>query len=94
MAGPGRAGDPGRKRIAAALGAVNAVLSVVALGQVVTNLDRPAERRRLCRRGGLGVYLGVVADGRFAGDPVEYRVVVPGDGSRACRRNCGPAAGR
>ena len=32
----------GRKRIAAALGAVNAVISVVALGQVVTNLDRPA----------------------------------------------------
>jgi hypothetical protein len=27
------------------------------------------------------VYLGVVADERFAADPVEYRVVVPGDGA-------------
>ncbi|HEX5810935.1 MAG TPA: DUF5698 domain-containing protein [Pseudonocardia sp.] len=67
----------GRKRIAAALGAVNAVISVVALGQVVTNLDRPANVVGYA----VGVYLGVVADGRFAGDPVEYRVVLPGDGA-------------
>src|SRR5215212_1454588 len=64
----------GRKR-------VNAVLSVVALGQVVTNLDRPANVAGYAVGVALGVYLGVVADGRFAGDPVEHRVVVPGDGS-------------
>ena len=80
----------GRKRIAAALGAVNAVISVVALGQVVTNLDRPANVVGYAVGVAVGVYLGVVADGRFAGDPVEYRVVLPGDGAapaaelRAC----------
>src|SRR5512133_1486993 len=66
----------GRKRIAAALGAVNAVISVVALGQVVTNLDRPANVVGYAVGVAVGVYLGVVADGRFAGDPVEYRVVL------------------
>ena len=71
----------GRKRIAAVLGAVNAVLSVVALGQVVTNLDRPANVAGYAVGVALGVYLGVVVDGRFAGDPVEYRVVLPGDGA-------------
>ena len=71
----------GRKRIAAALGAVNAVISVVALGQVVTNLDRPANIVGYAVGVAVGVYLGVVADGRFAGDPVEYRVVLPGDGA-------------
>ena len=45
----------GRKRVAAALGAVNAVLSVVALGQVVTNLDRPANVAGYA----VGVALGV-----------------------------------
>ena len=70
----------GRKRIAAALGAVNAVISVVALGQVVTNLDRPANVVGYAIGVAVGVYLGVVADGRFAGDPVEYRVVLSGDG--------------
>ena len=69
----------GRKRIAAALGAVNAVISVVALGQVVTNLDRPANVVGYAIGVAVGVYLGVVADGQFAGDPVEYRVVLPGD---------------
>ena len=71
----------GRKRIAAVLGAVNAVMSVVALGQVVTNLDRPANIAGYALGVAVGVYLGVVADGRFAGDPVEYRVVLPGDGA-------------
>ena len=71
----------GRKRIAAGLGAVNAVISVVALGQVVTNLDRPANVVGYAVGVAVGVYLGVVADGRFAGDPVEYRVVLPGDGA-------------
>ncbi len=71
----------GRKRIAAALGAVNAVLSVVAISQVVTNLDRPANVVGYAAGVALGVYLGVVVDGRFAGDPVEYRVVLSGDGT-------------
>lgn len=72
----------GRKRVAAALGAVNAVLSVVAISQVVTNLDRPANVAGYAIGVAVGVHLGVVVDGRFAGDPVEYRVVLPGDGTR------------
>jgi uncharacterized protein YebE (UPF0316 family) len=71
----------GRKRVAAVLGAVNAVISVVALGQVVTHLDRPANIAGYAVGVAVGVYVGVVADGRFAGDPVEYRVVLPGDGA-------------
>ncbi len=71
----------GRKRIAAVLGAVNAVMSVVALGQVVTNLDRPANVAGYALGVAVGVYLGVVVDGRFAGDPVEFRVVLSGDGA-------------
>lgn len=70
----------GRKRIAAVLGAVNAVISVVALGQVVTNLDRPANVAGYALGVAVGVYLGVAVDGRLAGDPVEHRVVLPGDG--------------
>jgi uncharacterized protein YebE (UPF0316 family) len=73
----------GRKRIAAGLGAVNAVLSVVALAQVVTNLDRPANVAGYAVGVAAGVYLGVVADGRLAGDPVEHRVVLSGDGVQA-----------
>jgi uncharacterized protein YebE (UPF0316 family) len=73
----------GRKQIAAVLGAVNAVISVVALGQVVTNLDRPANIAGYALGVAVGVYLGVAVDGRFAGDPVEYRVVLPGDGTRS-----------
>ena len=71
----------GRKRVAAGLGAVNAVLSVVAISQVVTNLDRPANIAGYAVGVAIGVYLGVVVDGRFAGDPVEYRIVLSGDGS-------------
>lgn len=71
----------GRKRVAAALGAVNAVISVVALAQVLTNLDRPGNVAGYAVGVAIGVYLGCVADERFAGDPVEYRVVVPGDGA-------------
>ena len=52
----------GRKRSAAALGAVNAVMSVVALGQVVTHLDRPANVAGYAVGVALGVYLGVVVD--------------------------------
>jgi len=69
----------GRKRSAAVLGAVNAVLSVAAIGQVVTNLDRPANIAGYALGVAVGVYVGVVADARFAGDPVEYRIVLPGD---------------
>jgi uncharacterized protein YebE (UPF0316 family) len=69
----------GRKRIAAALGAVNAVLSVVAIGQVVTNLDRPSNIAGYALGVAVGVYVGVIVDARFAGDPVEYRLVLPGD---------------
>ena len=69
----------GRKGIAAVLGAVNAVISVVALGQVVTNLDRPANVAGYAIGVAIGVDVGVVADGRFAGDPVAHRVVLPED---------------
>ena len=69
----------GQKRTAAMLGAVNAVLTVGAIGQVVTNLDRPANIAGYAIGVAVGVYLGVVADARFAGDPVEYRLVLPGD---------------
>jgi uncharacterized protein YebE (UPF0316 family) len=71
----------GRKRIAAVLGAVNAVISVAALGQVVTHLDRPANIAGYAIGVAVGVYIGVVVDGRYAGDPVEHRVAVPGDGA-------------
>jgi uncharacterized protein YebE (UPF0316 family) len=71
----------GRKRIAALLGAVNAVISVAALGQVVTHLDRPANIAGYAVGVAVGVYVGVVVDGRYAGDPVEHRVAVPGDGT-------------
>ena len=73
----------GRKRSAAVLGAVNAVMSVVALAQVVTNLDRPANVVGYALGVAVGVYLGVVADGKLARDPVEYRIVLPGDGEGA-----------
>lgn len=52
--------------------------NAAALGQVVTNLDRPANVVGY----GLGVYVGVAADGRLAAEPVEHRIVVPGDGAR------------
>jgi uncharacterized protein YebE (UPF0316 family) len=71
----------GRKRVAALLGAVNAVISVAALGQVVTHLDRPANIAGYAVGVAVGVYVGVVVDGRYAGDPVEHRVAVPGDGA-------------
>ncbi len=69
----------GQKRSAAVLGAVNAVLSVGAIGQVVTNLDPPANIAGYAIGVAAGVYLGVVGDARFAGDPVEYRLVLPGE---------------
>jgi uncharacterized protein YebE (UPF0316 family) len=71
----------GRKRSAAALGALNAVIQVVALGQVVTNLDRPANVVGYALGVAIGVYVGVAAGGRLAAEPVEHRIVVPGDGA-------------
>ena len=71
----------GRKNIAALLGAVNAVISVAALAQVLTNLDRPGNVAGYAVGVAVGVYLGCLADERLAGEPVEYRVVVPGDGA-------------
>jgi hypothetical protein len=55
------------------------VISAVALGQVVTHLDRPAKVVGYAVGVAFRVYLGV-ADGRFGGDPVDYRVVLPGEG--------------
>lgn len=71
----------GRRRAAALCGAVNAVVSVTALGQVLTSLDRPANIVGYAVGVAIGVYLGATADERLVGDPVEYRVVVPGDGA-------------
>jgi uncharacterized protein YebE (UPF0316 family) len=71
----------GRKRSAAALGAVNAVISVVALSQVVTQMDRPANVAGYAIGVAVGVYLGVCVDGRVNRDPLEYRVVLPGEGT-------------
>ena len=51
-----------RVALAAGLGAVNAVMSVVALGQVVTHLDRPANVAGYAIGVALGVYVGVVVD--------------------------------
>jgi uncharacterized protein YebE (UPF0316 family) len=73
----------GRKRSAAVLGAVNAVLSVAAIGQVVTNLDRLENIAGYAIGVAVGVYVGVLVDARFAGDPVQYRLVLNGDGSGA-----------
>ncbi len=52
----------GRKRRAALLGAVNAVISVAALGQVLGDLDRIGNIVGYA----VGVYLGCLADARLA----------------------------
>lgn len=70
----------GRKRTAAALGAVNALLSVVALARVVTHMERPANVAGYAAGVAVGVYLGILADERLARDPLEYRVLVQDDG--------------
>ncbi len=70
----------GRKNVAATLGAVNAILSVVALAQVVTHLERPANVAGYAIGVAVGVYLGVVADERLTREPLQYRVLVDGDG--------------
>ena len=83
----------GRKRIAAALGAVNAVISVVALGQVVTNLDRPANVA--------GYAVGVASACTWASSPTGGSPATRWSTGSSCPataprrpRNCGPAAGR
>ena len=76
----------GRKRSAASLGAVNAVLSVVALAQVVTDLDRAANVAGYAAGVAAGVYLGVVADERLTREPLQYRVLVDGDGEQLAER--------
>jgi uncharacterized protein YebE (UPF0316 family) len=55
----------GRKRIAAGLGATNALISVAALGQVLTNLDRPANIAGYAVGVAAGVYLGAALDERI-----------------------------
>src|SRR6476659_835379 len=52
----------GRKRSTAVLGAVNAVLSVAAIGQVVTNLDRLENIAGYAIGVAVGVYVGVLVD--------------------------------
>ena len=83
----------GRKNLAATLGAVNAVLSVVALAQVVTHLERPANVAGYAVGVAVGVYLGVVADERLTREPLEYRVLVDGDGT-SWQNSCTTRAGR
>jgi len=72
----------GRKRTAAALGAVNALLSVLALARVVTHMERPANVAGYAVGVAVGVYLGILADERLARDPLEYRVLVEDDGEQ------------
>ena len=70
----------GQKRSAAALGAVNAILSVVALAQVVTHLERPANVAGYAVGVAVGVYLGIVVDERLNRGPLRDRVPLDGDG--------------
>src|SRR5918992_1525939 len=56
------------------------VIALLVVVQVVTHLDRPANIAGYAVGVAVGVYIGVVVDGRYAGDPVEHRVAVPGDG--------------
>ena len=76
----------GRKRSAAGLGAVNAVMSVVALGQVVTHLDRPANVAGYAIGVALGVYLGVVVEAR---EPVKNGEGADHGSSREHRAHAG-----
>jgi uncharacterized protein YebE (UPF0316 family) len=62
----------GRRTAAAALGAVNAVISVAALGQVFTNLDRPLNVVGYAVGVSVGVYLGCVADARLRRRAVDH----------------------
>jgi len=63
----------GHRSGATALGAVNAVISVAALGQVLTNLDRPLNVVGYAVGVSIGVYLGCVADDRLRRGRVDRR---------------------
>lgn len=63
----------GHRSGATALGAVNAVISVAALGQVLTNLDRPLNVVGYAVGVSVGVYLGCVADDRLRRPKVDRR---------------------
>lgn len=69
----------GHKRVAAALGAMNALLSVAALAQVVTHMDRPANVAGYAVGVAMGVYLGIAADEWLATDWLEYRLYLDED---------------
>lgn len=73
----------GHKGAAAMLGAVNAVLSVVALALVVNHLDRPWNAAGYAAGVAAGVYLGVLLDQRLARESLEFRVLVTGDADTA-----------
>jgi hypothetical protein len=60
-----------RRTAAMLLGAVNAVISVAALGQVLTNLDRPANVIGYAVGVSIGVYLGCVADDQLRARAAE-----------------------
>jgi uncharacterized protein YebE (UPF0316 family) len=82
----------GRRSGATALGAVNAVISVAALGQVLTNLDRPLNLVGYAVGVAVGVYLGCVADDRLRRGRVALVRRCDGDDG-ACVRQPG-ACGR
>jgi hypothetical protein len=62
-------------RCAATVGPLGAVIQVIALAQVVTSLDRPANIDGYAVGVAAGVYFGVAAGNWLAADPVEHRVV-------------------
>jgi hypothetical protein len=84
----------GHRSGATALGTVNAVISVAALGQVLTNLDRPLNVVGYAVGVSIGVYLGCVADDRLRrgridrqardtiGSPVDHSVDQGGVGGQ------------
>lgn len=67
----------GDKRSAAALGALGALVYVVAISQVVANVDRPLNLAGYSAGVAVGVYLGCVADERTRRAPLEFRIVLP-----------------
>ena len=64
-----------RRRAAALLGSLDAVVYVCVLGQVLNDLGRPASVAGYAFGVGAGIYLGCVADARTDRSPLEYRVV-------------------
>ena len=64
-----------RRRAAALLGSVDAVLYVGLLGQVLADLGRPTHVAGYAVGVGAGVYVGCLADARADRAPFEYRIV-------------------